>query len=206
MSKRLSRRKFLTILVAITSSTIIGGLIVYRWKAWFLAPFRDLYQQLVQLVQPGLKDSLTGPLNAGVLQVLLVIPETLVDTAVETSHYESFFRWRSENLRGYKGLYEQFTLTLNHVARQAEGCDFVDCDMATRRKILKKTRLWRKDKMNKLKRVVFERDWFRFEQYIINQILTLFNNTDAWILLGYESWPGTPRGLDGYMRAPRKAE
>ena len=32
--------------------------------------------------------------------------------------------------------------------------------------------------------------------------LALFVRTDGWVLLGYETWPGTPRGLDLYTRPP----
>jgi hypothetical protein len=53
--------------------------------------------------------------------------------------------------------------------------------------------------------IVFRRDWLRFEKYIVRQILALFSQTDGWVLLGYESWPGTPRGLESYTRAPRRA-
>jgi hypothetical protein len=52
---------------------------------------------------------------------------------------------------------------------------------------------------------VFDREWLRFDQYIVRDILLLFLRTDAWTSLGYEAWPGTPRGLERYTQAPSQA-
>lgn len=37
---------------------------------------------------------------------------------------------------------------------------------------------------------------------VADQILGVFARTDAWVALGYESWPGQPRGLTAYRQAP----
>jgi len=50
---------------------------------------------------------------------------------------------------------------------------------------------------------LYDRSWIRFEQYVVREILALFVRTDGWVLLGYETWPGTPRGLDSYTQPPR---
>jgi hypothetical protein len=202
MSEPISRRKFLTMLVVVAGGTTFGGMIVRRWRAWCLAPAQALY---ARLAYPEIKDAPPGRLDIPVLQALVATTEALVGTPVETSHYEDFFRWHSEHLRGYKSLYEQFTAVLNHGAEQAGRPDFARCDMATRRQILDKFPLARQGEFGKLLRGVFQKDGRRFEYYIVREILELFNRTDAWIVLGYESWPGTPRGLDKYTQPPGKA-
>ena len=109
-----------------------------------------------------------------------------------------FFRWRSENLSGYRSLYERFAVVVDRAAKKSRKPDFASCDMEVRREILQRF-------TPSTYALVFERDGLRFEKYIFRQILDLFSRTDAWILLGYESWPGTPRGLDTYTKAPSKA-
>ena len=42
----------------------------------------------------------------------------------------------------------------------------------------------------------------RIDRYILDEALALFARTDAWVVLGYRGWPGQPRGLDRYRRAP----
>jgi hypothetical protein len=46
------------------------------------------------------------------------------------------------------------------------------------------------------------RRWVTYNTVIFDEALALFADTDAWILAGYEGWPGTPRGLERYRRAP----
>jgi hypothetical protein len=173
-------------------------------KAWLLASFRALY---ARLLTPGLEDAPTGPLSAGALNTLLVMTEALAGVTLQIAHYEDFFRWRAENLRGYKTLYEQFTAALDRRARQSVGCNFVDCSRQMQQKMLEElpqirgtNTVW-----HRVRVIVLEREWLRFERYIVDDILLLFLRTDAWTLLGYDAWPGTPRGLDRYTQAPSPA-
>jgi len=41
-----------------------------------------------------------------------------------------------------------------------------------------------------------------YHRHIVREVLALFARTDAWILLGYEAWPGTARGFTRYVQAP----
>ena len=192
--KHLSRRRFLTIVSLVAGVSAAGA--VQRWGIGQLA---SLWSRLYgALTDPGLKDATQGLLGEGVLRALLATTEALVGTQVETSHYEAFFRWRSENLTGYRDLYERFAVVVDRAAKEARKADFASCEMAVRREILQRM-------IPRTYAPVFERDGLRFEKYIFQQILALFSRTDAWILLGYESWPGTPRGLDSYTKAPSKA-
>jgi hypothetical protein len=46
------------------------------------------------------------------------------------------------------------------------------------------------------------RAWAAYDRFIMREALALFADTDAWVLTGYDGWPGTPRGLERYRRAP----
>ena len=192
--KHLSRRRFLTIASLIAGVSAAGAV-----QRWGIGPLASLGARIYDaLKNPGLRDATTGLLDVGALRALLATTEALVVAAVETSHYEDLFRWRAENLGGYRALYERFAAVVDRAAKEAGKPDFASCDMKLRREILQRMK-------SRAYAVVFERDELRFETYIFRQILVLFSRTDAWILLGYESWPGTPRGLQAYAKAPRKA-
>jgi hypothetical protein len=173
-------------------------------KTWLLAPFQALY---ARLLSPGLEHAPTGPLSTGALNTLLVATGALAGVPVQIAHYEDFFRWRAENLRGYKTLYEQFAAALDRRAKRSVGCDFVDCSRQIQQKMLEELPQVRSanTRWRKVRFAVLEREWLRFDQYIVHDILLLFLRTDAWSLLGYEAWPGTPRGLDRYTQAPSQA-
>ena len=200
----LSRRRFLRLSVVVAVGAMTVLMAAQSAKAWLLAPFRALY---ARLLSPGLEDAPTGPLSAGALNTLLVTTGALAGVPVQIAHYEDFFRWRAENLRGYKTLYEQFAAALDRRARRLVGCDFVDCSRQMQQKMLEELPQVRSanTRWHRVRFAVFEREWLRFDQYIIHDILLLFLRTDAWTLLGYEAWPGTPRGLDRYTQAPSQA-
>jgi hypothetical protein len=198
-----SRRGFLRLYVVGAVVAITALMAAQSAKAWLLAPFRALYYRLLS---PGLEDAPTGPLSVRSLNALLVATRALAGVPLEISHYEDFFRWRAENVGGYKALYEQFAAALNSRARRSVGCDFVDCSRQMQQKILEKVPQVRNTdtRWDKMRVSVLERDWVLFDRYIVRDILLLFSKTDAWTLLGYEAWPGTPRGLDRYTQAPSK--
>jgi hypothetical protein len=192
--KHLSRRRFLAVVSLVAAASAAGA--VQRWGIEQLA---SLWSRIYgALTNPPLKDATKGLLGEGAVRTLLATTDALVGTEVEKSHYGAFFRWRSENLSGYRDLYERFAVVVDRAAKEVRKSDFASCDMEVRREILQRT-------TSRTYAVIFDRDGVRFEKYILEQILALFSRTDAWILLGYESWPGTPRGLDSYTKAPSKA-
>ena len=199
----LSRRRVLRLAVVATGGAITALMTTQSAKAWLLARAQALYYRLLS---PGLEDAPTGPLSARALNALLVATRALAEVSVQIAHYDDFFRWRAENLHGYKVLYEQFATALDRRARQSVGCNFVDCSRQMQQMILKKIPQVRSanTRWDKMRVSVLERDWVLFDRYIVRDILLLFSRTDAWTLLGYEAWPGTPRGLDRYTRAPSK--
>jgi hypothetical protein len=42
--------------------------------------------------------------------------------------------------------------------------------------------------------------WLRFDRYVIGEMVTLYTQTNGWIMLGYASWPSNARGLDAYWQ------
>lgn len=197
------RRKFLKLLV----TSIGGGLIGYGAFRYLTFRFPDEIWSLSDgLTSPALDYAPPGPLSEPVLQILIVTVHTLIDASVEITHYEDYFRWHSENLSGYKSLYEQFALDLNQTANKSSGCDFIECEAATRYTLLAKAFEVRDavNRINKLRSGIFEREWLRYDKYIIREIFSLFAQTDALILLGYDAWPGIPRTLDKYTQPPSK--
>lgn len=197
---RLSRREFLKISAA---SAGLAGMAVgfgYWQKTQVLVLAKGVYRKMAN---PGLRDSLSGPLPAETLKTLMATTEALVASPVEPTHYQDFFNWRAANVPGYLDLYKGFSSTVNRVAEKINRRNFADHDPASRRKILVEMMTNnQRGKLGRAFRGVFDRNTVLFEPYVIEEILALFNATDAWVLLGYSTWPGTPRGLENYRKAP----
>jgi len=119
-------------------------------------------------------------------------------------HYQDFFRWRSENVAGYHGLYERFAKAMDSAAVQAGHPRFVDCNETVQRGLLDRC-LRTGNAAGDLARIrvgLFERQALVFDRHLIREIFDLFARTDAWIKLGYETWPGEHRGLYSYTQPP----
>jgi len=200
----LSRRAFLRLSVIVGGGAITALATAQSAKGWLLGSFRALYHRLLS---PALEDAATGPLSERTLNALMMATKTLTGMSVQITHYQDFFRWRSENLRGYKTVYERFAAALDHRARRSVGCDFVDCSLQMQQKIFANLPQVSsvETRWDKVRVSVLERDWVLFDRYIVRDILLLFSKTNAWTLLGYQAWPGTPRGLDQYTQARNKA-
>ncbi len=203
----MNRRKFLKIFVLgiAVIAGIVGIISTQRSDSSILSSIRALYSWLIN---PTLSNKPTGKIDGRTIEVLLVTSEILCGTSIERKHYKDYFCWCSENLRGYKTIYEQFKVSLDHSAKQSFGCYFVDCDKSMQLQIIKKILQSHKtllsqttSRLYRIKIGIFERDWQLFNKYIFSEILNIFARTDAWVLLGYESWPGIPRGLNKYRKA-----
>jgi hypothetical protein len=157
------------------------------------------------LVEPDLPLSAArGPLDEATLQVLQATTAALLETPVEMGHYRDFLQWRSQHVPGYKGLYEEFAASVNAAA----GAPFADRDVVTQRRVL--TRCLRAGHptgpLGRLQAGVFERQWLAYDRYIVREIFDLFARTDAWVKLGYETWPGEHRGLYTYTQPPERVQ
>jgi hypothetical protein len=198
----LARRGFLKLSLVGAIGAFAALVTAQRATGWPLTLMRALYHRLLS---PSLGDAPTGSLSTGALGTLLAATRALIGLRVEMAHYEDFFRWRAENLLGYKDLYEQFAEALDRHASRLVGCNFSDCGRQVQQKILEKLPHTRNatTRWQRVRIAVLERKWLAFDQHILRDILLLFYRTDAWTELGYDAWPGMPRGLDRYTQAPR---
>lgn len=200
-----SRRNFLKLLITATGGSLIG----YGTFRYLATRFPNQVWELSDwLITPDLDQTSTGPVSEAILQTLTVAVQSLLGMSLETtSHYADYFRWYAENRPGYKALYERFVATLDQSSEKLAGCNFINCDTSTHNKILEKAFQVRvsTSRIERMRTNVFDRDWVLFDKYIVREIFNLFAKTDALILLGYDSWPGTPRGLDGYTELPSRA-
>jgi hypothetical protein len=144
-----------------------------------------------------------GPLADDDLGALLAATEVIVGFPLQLAHYEALFRWRAEHQAGYRARYQRFRASLDRAAVEDPGCYFSECDRPTRARLLEKLALTVPlAQVDKSQLLLGARDWEQYHTYITREILRLFAKTDALIAIGYDAWPGVPRGLDAYRRAP----
>jgi len=139
-------------------------------------------------LEPG---AAVGPLEARVEQTLLSALHSVTHEKIELEHYQQFFRWRSEHLPGYRQMYVQFANLLEAIARKRDGLAFVGRPAADRRALLDSA--------------TSDSTTLQLRARVLGEALVLFAMTDAWLELGYDSWPGTARGLEAYRSAPLRA-
>ncbi len=193
----ISRRKFLKNIGMVSLAIGVAG--VFSFASYNVA--RTLYRRITHLRLA--QDSPTGPLNPDTLNTLLVYTDTLLGVGVEKSRYQSFFQWHAQKVHGYKTVYEQVAKALNESARERGQCHFAGCGKEIRQEILDHAIARTeptKDGWTRLWMAVTNQDWILLHKYVNTPVLKLFANTDALLLLGYESYPGTPRGLDNYRQ------
>ncbi len=187
----LSRRGFLELGAALTAAAA-------SWGAW------RIFRTAEPPAPPALPDAPPGPLGASTMAALLAAAEAAIGFPIERAHYEEYFRWRAAHLHGYRALYRRFEVVVDRDAHRLAGCAYAACTAALRRRILDhSSRAGRpKTAWDRLRVGLAGRDWLLYEQYVLGEALALFARTDAWVVLGYDAWPGTPRGLDRYRRPP----
>jgi hypothetical protein len=154
---------------------------------------------------PALEATAPGPVTDATLATLVAAAHSVIGRPIEPSHYAEYFRWRAEHLPGYRTLYERFAARVDRDARRAAGCAFAGCSAAAQAHVLRPASRARdpRSALDAAWMVAGGRVWAAYDRFIFDEALALFAETDAWVLTGYEGWPGTPRGLDRYRRAPR---
>jgi hypothetical protein len=102
-------------------------------------------------------------------------------------------------------LYERFAAQVDRDARRTARCAFAACGASVRERLLGPAARARSPRtpLDAAWMAVGGRAWAVYDRFILDEALALFADTDAWVLLGYEGWPGLARGLDRYRRAPR---
>jgi hypothetical protein len=132
-------------------------------------------------------------------------------------HYARYFEYRAVNMTGYAALYEAFAAD---VRRLDPG--FLAAGLDARLEVLDRMRY--RSAKGELAPPGRDEDLdtrraptatalpeglpeaalraIRFERYILQEILAVFSKTDAWLALGYRSWPESARGLEEHLRPP----
>ena len=189
----LSRRALIGML-SVGATAVTAG--AFRWVAWHHGPPRPVWP-------PALDAAPTGAITADGLRTLQAAARAIVLEPIDTAHYGGFFRWRAEHLPGHYALYERFRATVDGIASREEGLPFALCAVTSQRRILQPALDVRSEQPARSRPASKdERDWALYHRHIVREVLALFARTDAWILLGYEAWPGTPRGFARYVQAP----
>jgi hypothetical protein len=145
-----------------------------------------------------------GAVSRATLDTLVAAAGTVIGKPIEPSHYAEYFRWRAEHLPDYRAVYEGFAAEADRDAQRAARCSFAACPAAVRGRLLAGSPRARRSGtlFDAIWMAAGGRRWVTYNTFIFDEALALFADTDAWTLAGYEGWPGTPRGLDRYSRAP----
>lgn len=195
----------------ITRRRMLGGLLAagaIGAVALFIPPIRSRLTRKLDAwyayrEAPVLPDGSPGTLRPDVTERLALMVESLVGHPLERQHYEAFFRWRAENLRGYRDLY----LALDERLRWAEARPgrggLATTAIPERRAMIAEIHDFWSDRPDPWS-VLFRRRVILFRTHFVDEVLDLFGATDAWTILGYRAWPGTPRGHDHYPLPPGK--
>lgn len=192
----LSRRTFLR---AVSAAAAAGGAAV-------LGVWGTVRTAARRLGPPVVDDAATGALSAAQLRTLLAASAAVAGATIRPEHYAAFFQWRAAHLRGHRRLYARFCVAVDRAARAARGTSFADCQVEAQRRILERAfraRATAASSRSTLRRIL-EYDWQLYERHILREALAVFAATDAWLLLGYDAWPGIPRGFERYRRAPTR--
>jgi hypothetical protein len=128
-------------------------------------------------------------LSPAIVRTLLASAEAVTGVQPLHGHYAAYWEHQALNRPGVREVYGRFVETVAANAASAGIADFAVADLRVRAAIL--------DGLRSLPDVVRE-----FELPVFQEILAVFQRTDAWLQLGYAAWPGSARGLDEYRRAP----
>lgn len=188
--------------------TLLGAVPVFAaaGSATVLGVLRASHVVARRLGPPAIDDAPTGELSVTQLRTLLAAAAAVAGAPIRQEHYAAFFRWRAAHLRGHLKLYQRFCAAVDRAARGANRTAFADCPPQVQHRILERAFRARADAAvpGPWLRRLREHDWQLYERHILRETLALFAATDAWVLLGYDAWPGTPRGFERYRRAPAR--
>jgi hypothetical protein len=193
----ITRRKFLKIF-AVAAGAVGSGIYVFSSSGESVISLLDRVKEGILL--PEFREDETGALDDRTLNILLKTAEAVTFPSIDNKHYEDFYKWRSENLKGYRSLYINYALSTDIISQQKYGRTFLDCSIDDCASMI--SEMIPDGKLEKLRFSFFHREWILYYKYIFHETLSLFAATDAWKLLGYESWPGRARGLRRYRNLP----
>jgi hypothetical protein len=150
-----------------------------RWRAWATASASG--SEPVAPLAPASEAALAAAIGA------------LLEHRVDPSSYLALFRWRAHHMPGAAALYVRFQRRVDAVARGHGHASFASAPPELQQRILAPfrpragwARAWR---------ALARRDDERFSRHIVRSVFRRFARTDAWLLTGYDTWPGMPRAI-----------
>lgn len=146
----------------------------------------------------------SGPLSAETTVALRALVEAIfIAYPVDIDRYQRYYEFHAEKIAGYRQIYMQFTAELDRSARWVYRRSFADCSASDRRQLLKPWWNVPQSRQEEIISAVLQgTTWMQISQYVLQETLRLFMNTDAWIIIGYDGWPGMARGLQAYLQPP----
>lgn len=137
------------------------------------------------------------------LETLVSASESLIGMPIKKNHYSLYFKWRAENLQGYAGVYRKLVSRIRERSVKLFGKSFQSCSEGERSEIIRSLRNYSgTDSLRYKFSALVVGEYYLFEKRVFREILELFSRTDAFVHLGYRSWPGKVRGLHEYQRHP----
>jgi len=126
----------------------------------------------------------TGALDDATLSILMNSAQALIGREALDGPYEGYYQHQALHRPGYLDIYKAFA-----AAVRRRAADFAELSLEDRLAVL--------DRVSALSRG-------RYDGPILQETLGVFMKSDAWVLLGYNGWPGSPRGIESYQ-TPTKA-
>jgi hypothetical protein len=114
---------------------------------------------------------------------LMLLTRAIIRLPVEDTHYENYYIWRLTNLPAERQRYQRLVGEIGEAGTSAHA----ETGQGDQDALLAVQQTHPED-LATLRR----------------EVLALFARTDALVHLGYESWPGTPRGFLGLTRRPSR--
>lgn len=123
-----------------------------------------------------------------------------------TTHYAPFFDWQAANVPEQRRRFTLFARTLNLAADDLNGTSYAAAPLEVQRDILRDgmgvplpDSMWFDPQAATAEPEEDDALWLEFNRHIIAEMVKIFLQTNALIMLGYNFWPGQPAGLDEYI-------
>jgi len=147
---------------------------------------------------PGLPRGSPGPLSPRAELFLAALSEAVVGRPWSEVDPLELFRHRAASIPGYRRIYEEMARKLDRQARRRGARVFASLAPEDRRGLLREVKIFPQRPRWRGLRDLPHRQRFRFDRFVIREILHLYVHTEAWLHLGYPARPGLPRGLGAY--------
>lgn len=192
-------------LLLVIGGLVGGGAVAAGFAVSFQSgsnTLRRVKQNLHSRVYALPTGSAPGPLDATVLETLVTAVVALLDMPVERTLYADFYSRRSASLPGHRELYQRAATQLDQASNKRTGENYLSTKAVIHGPLAREVLLFDRPmgKASELWYAVTARDHFLFDRYIARAAFDLFAHTELYVHLGYPTWPGTPTGVESYLR------